>query len=132
MDRAWHDGLDTHQRRMVRLLITAVCSIYNVGWAEIVAQDRHPRQCEARSWIVWSLSADAGLRASQIGRIVRRRDAQVHETINKMRDRRVTTPFVHTRAKLDATFAKLNRHEPLTEEGTTWYDDWLRGEEKAG
>jgi predicted nuclease with RNAse H fold len=73
-----------------------------------------------------------GMRAAQIARIVRPRDVQVHETLPKMRERRVTTPFRQTRAKLDLAFAKLNRCEPLTDETPTWYDRLLRGEEKAG
>jgi hypothetical protein len=131
-EKAWYDGLSQHELRMTRLLVQALCSIYNVSFAEVVNQDRHPRQCEVRSWIIWSLSADAGLRASQIGRIVQRRDAQVHETIAKMRERTVTTPFRHTRAKLDSTFAKLNSNGPVTEETTSWYDEVLSGEEYTG
>jgi hypothetical protein len=128
-EKAWYDGLSQLELRMVRLIIKSLCSIYNVSFMEVVNQDRHPLQCEVRSWIIWSLSADAGLRASQIGRIIQRRDAQVHETIAKMRERTVTTPFRHTRAKLDSTFAKLNRGEVMAIETTEWYDDALSSEE---
>jgi hypothetical protein len=128
-DRPWHEGLTQHELRMTRLLIQALCAIYNVSFAEVLAQDRHPRQCEVRAWIIWSLSSDAGLRAAQIGRIVQRRDAQVHETINKMRERTVTTPFRNTRKKLDATFASLNRHDAVNVEDTAWYEAALNGED---
>jgi hypothetical protein len=131
-EKAWYDGLSQHELRMTRLLVQALCSIYNVSFSEVVNQDRHPHQCEVRSWIIWSLSSDAGLRASQIGRIVQRRDAQVHETIAKMRERTVTTPFRNTRTKLDATFAKLNNTDSLTVETTVWYDKALSGEEYNG
>lgn len=131
VERVWHDGLDQVQLRMVRLLVTAICSIYNLSFSEIIEMDRHPRNCEARAWCIWSLSHDAGLRPSQIGRIMQRRDAQVFETIAKMRERQVTTPFRNTRVKLDATFARLNRGDPLTDESVGWYDAALVSEEKA-
>jgi hypothetical protein len=94
---------------MVYLLVRAVTSIYHVSFAEIVAQDRRPRMCEARNLLVYSLVYDAGLRVAQVGRIVQRRDAQCHDIVKAMHEKRVTTPYRNTRIKLDKTFARINR-----------------------
>lgn len=107
-EKAWHDGLDPFQRRMVYLLVRSVTSIFHVSFAEIIAQDRHPTICCARNALTYSLYYDASMKVSQIGRIIRRRDAQIHDVIKVSKERRVTTPFKTTRTKLTRTFARLN------------------------